>query len=225
MSKYEPSISESIRVPVTLISFCWLVMLLEKATNSDFSYWGIFPQTMRGFVGILFSPFIHGNFQHLLSNSPSFIILGTSIILFYPKIAHKIYLYIYFFTGLGVWLFAREAYHIGASGMIYGFAGFLFFSGLFRKDTKSLAISLSVAILFNGMVYGIFPQKQGISWESHLIGALIGGVCAYYMRMRNATSEEEQKILFDYPFEGYYNIENDSIKYIFKEKDENLVEL
>lgn len=221
MNSYSPTLSESIRVPVTLISLFWLIMLLEKATNLNFGTWGIFPRSFRGFLGVFFSPFIHGNFAHLFSNSTSFLILGTSIILFYPQIAKKIYLYVYFFTGIGVWFFARPTYHIGASGIIYGFASFLFFSGIFRQDVKSLAVSVSVALLFNGMIYGIFPHKQGISWESHLIGGMVGAICAYHFRTRNTDFKEEYKELFDYPSEGYRNIESPYVRYVYKEQSKN----
>ncbi|MCS6833016.1 MAG: rhomboid family intramembrane serine protease [Flammeovirgaceae bacterium] len=216
MNSYSPSLSESIRIPVTIVSLFWFILLLEKATDSTFSTWGIFPRSLRGLIGIFLSPFLHGSFSHLFSNSMSFLILGTSTILFYPQIAKKVYLYIYFFTGIGVWLFARPNYHIGASGIIYGLASFLFFSGIFRKDMQSWAIAISVALIFNGMIYGVFPQKQGISWESHLIGGLVGAACAYHLR--TSGEEEEYKRSLDVPFEGYRNIENDYFRYVYKER-------
>ena len=84
--------------------------------------------------------------------------------------------------GLLVWLFARESYHIGASGLVYGFAAFLFFSGLFRKDKRSIALSLLIVFLYGGMVWGVLPTDPKISFESHLFGALTGIVCAFLFR-------------------------------------------
>jgi len=110
------------------------------------------------------------------------LILSVGIFYFYWEIAWKAFAYIYLITGIWVWVAARPSYHIGASGVIYGLAFFLFFSGIFRKDPRSLALSLLVSFLYGSMVWGVLPIKEGMSWESHLFGALAGTFIAYWLR-------------------------------------------
>ena len=108
--------------------------------------------------------------------------MGISIFYFYPTSSKKIVLIIYTFTNILVWIFARENYHIGASGIVYGLFSFLFFSGIFRKDKRAITLSLLTIFIYGGLSYGIFPIKQGISWESHLFGFLIGIFVAFFFR-------------------------------------------
>ena len=112
----------------------WIVHLLSLLLNEDLSKLGLLPRNLIGLLGIFTSPLIHGDFSHLISNTIPLIILGWIIFSFYPKVAYILFLFIYFFTGLLVWIFARQVFHIGASGIVYGFVSFLFFSGIFRRD-------------------------------------------------------------------------------------------
>ncbi|MGB0525496.1 MAG: rhomboid family intramembrane serine protease [Flammeovirgaceae bacterium] len=218
----------SIRLPLIIIAIFWLVEFIEVILGLDFHYLGTLPRSSKGVIGIFLSPFLHGGFSHLLSNSSSFFILCGSVIYFYPRISLKIITQTYIFTGIGVWLFARgsylengishDTYHIGASGLVYAYAAFLFCSGLFRKDTKSLVLSLAVALLYNGMLYGLVPNQPGISWESHLIGAIVGAFFAYrYRKVESGTEEVIHNERFYIPDEGYQNIENQYMKYEYKE--------
>ena len=143
---------------------------------------GILPRNFSGLVGIFSSPMIHGSFSHLISNTAPLVFMGLGIFYFYPKVAYKVFTIIYLGTGIFVWLFAREVYHIGASGIIYGFVSFLFFSGIFRKDNRSIALSLVVIFLYGGLIWGILPVEQGVSWESHLFGAVVGIIAAFIFR-------------------------------------------
>ncbi|WP_020533541.1 rhomboid family intramembrane serine protease [Flexithrix dorotheae] len=215
------SLTESIKIPVMVVAAFWVVEISEDLLGFSMSNLGIYPRTFEGLIGIIFCPFLHGGYSHLISNSATFIILGASILYFYPKISKKVILNIYLLTGAGVWLFARPAYHIGASGLIYGFAGFLFFSGIFRKEIKSMAISLLIALVYGSMLYGIFPHHPGVSWESHMIGALVGVYCAYIFRNYKKESPEPEINQFhgyDY-LEGYANMETKRFKYVYKEKE------
>lgn len=219
------TITKSIRWPILLVIIFWIIKLLEHSLGIDLYQLGIYPLSLKGIPGIFISPFLHGNFQHLISNTPTFIVLGSCIYFFYPKIANKTVLTIYIFTGMGVWLLARpNAYHIGASGLIYGFASFIFFSGLFRKDPKTLAISMLVLLLYGSMLYGIFPQQKGVSWESHLIGAIAGGNFAFYFRKedRNNNKKADEHHIDTNPLEGYRNIENNTFKYYFKDNSDSV---
>jgi membrane associated rhomboid family serine protease len=176
----------------------WIIFLVQFFTRSDFGSLGIHPRDTTTLFGILTSPLIHANWEHLLSNSLPMLILGVLLFVIYDKIAIWVWILNYIFTGFMVWLFARNSYHIGASGIIYGLASFLFFIGFFRMDIKSIAISSGVAIFYGGMVWGILPLQPGVSWESHLFGGIIGFILAYLFKNIHHTSpdipEEETTI-------------------------------
>jgi membrane associated rhomboid family serine protease len=160
----------------------WMVYLISLSLNLDLSRMGILPRDMIGILGIISGPIVHANFSHLLSNTIPLLILGWTIFFFYSKVSYKSFIVIYALTGLLVWLFAREVYHIGASGIVYGFVSFLFFSGIFRRDNKSIAIALIVTFLYGGIVWGVLPGQKGISWESHLFGGIAGIITAFIFR-------------------------------------------
>ncbi|WP_299580205.1 rhomboid family intramembrane serine protease [uncultured Sunxiuqinia sp.] len=164
-----------------LLAF-WLTFLVETTLNFDFAVYGIFPLQWEGLKGILFSPFIHSGYKHLAANSAPFFVLSLALFYFYRKLAYRIFLLIYFLSGLCVWLAGREAWHIGASGVIYGLASFLFFSGIFRNDTRLLTIAIIVVFLYGGMFWGMFPLKPEVSWESHLWGGISGLVLSIFYR-------------------------------------------
>ena len=152
----------------------WAVYALGLILPFDLAILGIYPRSFQGMIGILFGPLVHGNVLHLVSNTLPLLFLGIILFLFYDRIANKVFFQCYFFTNILVWIFARPSLHIGASGLVYGLASFLIFFGVFRKDFKSIVISLIIVVLYGGLVYGIFPQQPGVSWESHLMGALVG---------------------------------------------------
>ncbi len=160
----------------------WLVYLISLSLNLDLSRMGILPRDMIGILGIISGPVVHANFSHLLSNTIPLLILGWAIFFFYSKVSYKSFIVIYVLTGLFVWLFARQVYHIGASGIVYGLVSFLFFSGIFRRDNKSIAIALIVTFLYGGIVWGVLPGQKGISWESHLFGGIAGIITAFIFR-------------------------------------------
>jgi membrane associated rhomboid family serine protease len=160
----------------------WAVHLLSLLFNEDLSKLGLLPRNLVGLLGILTSPLIHADFSHLISNTIPLIILGWIIFSFYPKLSYLLFVFIYLLTGLLVWIFARQVFHIGASGIVYGFVSFLFFSGIFRRDNTSIALALVITFLYGGLVWGMIPGWEGISWESHLFGAITGLIAAYLFR-------------------------------------------
>ncbi|MEE9574107.1 MAG: rhomboid family intramembrane serine protease, partial [Candidatus Neomarinimicrobiota bacterium] len=169
-------------IPFTFPVVMWMVYLISLSLNLDLSRMGILPRDMIGILGIISGPIVHANFSHLLSNTIPLLILGWTIFFFYSKVSYKSFIVIYVLTGLFVWLFAREVYHIGASGIVYGFVSFLFFSGIFRRDNKSIAIALIVTFLYGGIIWGVLPGQKGISWESHLFGGIAGIITAFIFR-------------------------------------------
>jgi len=168
--------------PALFVFAFWLVFLFENVLDNDFARFGIFPRTLKGLRGILFSPFLHGSLGHLTANSVPFFVLSVALFYFYRNLAWRIFWLIYLFSGICVWVGAREAWHIGASGLIYGLGAFLFFSGILRNDVKLLTISIIVVFLYGGMFWGMFPIEPGVSWESHLWGAASGFVLSIVYR-------------------------------------------
>ncbi|MEI7829471.1 MAG: rhomboid family intramembrane serine protease [Prolixibacteraceae bacterium] len=168
----------SLFVSSVFVVFLWLMKLLEFEFGFDFSSWGVLPRDFTGLRGILFSPLIHGNFEHLAANTFPLFVLTFSLFFFYRKSPFAIFGLIYLLSGIFLWLGGRDALHIGASGIIYGLAAFLFLSGVLSRHAGLLTISLIVALLYGGLFWGIFPIKPEISWEGHLWGAISGLVLA-----------------------------------------------
>jgi membrane associated rhomboid family serine protease len=181
ISKPKLNISKLL-TPLLFPAVLWVVHLLSLLFNEDLSKLGLLPRNLVGLLGIITSPLIHADFSHLISNTIPLLILGWIIFYFYPKVSYILFVFIYFVTGLLVWIFARQVFHIGASGIVYGFVSFLFFSGIFRRDNKSIALALVITFLYGGLVWGMIPGWKGISWESHLFGAIAGLSGAYLFR-------------------------------------------
>ena len=172
----------SLFVSTVLVAMLWFIKLMEYEYGFDFSNWGLLPRDIKGLRGILFSPMIHGNFEHLAANTFPLMVLTFSLFFFYRKSPFTMFGLIYLFSGIFLWLGGREALHIGASGIIYGLAAFLFLSGVLSRHTGLLTISLVVALLYGGLFWGIFPIKPEISWEGHLWGAISGLALALLFR-------------------------------------------
>ncbi|RLD62395.1 MAG: hypothetical protein DRJ01_06250 [Bacteroidetes bacterium] len=210
----------SIIFPLFFLVIIWLIKIFEVELNLDFSFLGIYPLKVKGLIGILTAPLIHASFNHLISNSIPFFILGVALFYFYPKVAHKVFIFIYLTTNIWVWLSARSAYHIGASGIIYGLTSFIFFSGIIRKDTRLAAISLLTIFLYGSMVWGIFPLKQTISFESHLFGAIAGIVMAIYYKNYDVDVKNTKD--FDDENPNINSTDNSSeIKYFYNEEKDS----
>ena len=204
----------------------WLVRTVEWSTASNFGMLGILPRHVSGMIGILTAPLIHGTFVHLLSNTFPLLFLLVAVFYFYDKIALEVFAWIYLITGFWVWIAAREAYHIGASGLVYGLATFLFFSGMFRRDARSVAVAVAIAFLYNGMVQGIMPgDDPNVSWESHLLGSVAGIFCSFYFRKVNKTITEGKSKVTDEAtvnstFQGHYFSSSEIPSYGFRTEDE-----
>jgi len=177
--KFTPLI---IGFPLYFVLLLWLVYWVELKYNLYFVKYGVYPRTLTGLRGIFFSPFIHGSIKHLFNNSIPLFILLSSLFYFYRKIAFKILLYGTFLGGLLTWVIARESYHIGASGIVYLLFSFILFSGLIRKYYRLIAVSLIVIFLYGSMIWYILPVKEGVSWEGHLSGFIIGLLFSFIYR-------------------------------------------
>jgi membrane associated rhomboid family serine protease len=181
--------------PAVFLVTIWAIHLVKVIGGYKMGlYFGLKPLSVPRLFGIATSPLIHGDWGHLFGNTLSFAGISVFLFYFYRKIAMKSFLLIYFLTGLGVWLFGRHTtFHIGASGVIYGMVALLFWVGVFRRNVRSVAISLVVLTLYSGMFYGFLP-KDGISTESHILGAIAGVFTAYFYKDEIEDPEKEKEI-------------------------------
>jgi membrane associated rhomboid family serine protease len=203
---YRKKLLLSMIIPGVFVFFMWLVKIIELLFDLDFSGFGIYPLTLAGLPGILLSPFIHADLNHLFNNSVPLFFLSVALFYFYSEVALRVFLWTFLITGLLVWVGGREAYHIGASGLVYGLASFLFFSGIIRRYFRLIALSLLIVFLYGSMVWGIFPGiYKNVSWESHMLGSFSGVVLAVFFRKEGPqrpvyewmTEEEETEELSD----------------------------
>lgn len=162
-------------IPTAFLIFIWMIFYLDNSYNLHLNNHGILPRTISGLQGILFSPFLHGDLNHIANNSLPLFILTTTLIYFYRDISLKILVYGVLLSGFLTWLIGRENYHIGASGLIYVLVSFIFFKGLLTKYYRLMALSFAVVILYGGMIWYVFPDvDKTISWEGHLAGLITG---------------------------------------------------
>lgn len=187
-----------------LVLLIWGIKLLENTFSLHLQTLGIYPLHLRGLPGIFLAPLIHGDYSHLFTNTGPLLILGTAVFYFYRPVAFRLIFLAWIITGIWVWFGGREAYHIGASGVIYALASFLFFSGFIRRSIELMAISFIVVFLYGGMVWGIFPLKENISWESHLMGGIAGLILAVYYK-----DQGPQRKKYDWEYEEEGNPEED----------------
>ena len=179
---YQGSLKKSVRFPILMVLVMWGVFAVEFFFHTSFNSYGILPRDFIGLRGVLLAPFIHGDFQHILNNTYPVLILGTAIFYFYRKSAKFVVMYSFIMTGIWVWAMARSSFHIGASGLIYAWGAFLFLSGVLNKNKRMMGLSLLVVFLYGSLVWGVLPLEEGVSWESHLFGAIAGLILAYVFR-------------------------------------------
>lgn len=172
----------SLKFSAIVLIIIWSVKIFEIVFDYDFNQYGVLPRKFNGLIGILFSPLIHSDVNHLLSNSLPVVILCLLIFNFYSQIAKKIFIYLYFISGLWLWCIGRESFHIGASGLIYAMASFLFFSGILRKNSQLSAVALLVIFIYGGLFWGLFPIHKNVSWEGHLTGFIAGILVSFIFR-------------------------------------------
>lgn len=167
-------------IPLFLLFILYILKFLETGMDWDFTKLGVYPMEKRGVFGIFAHPLVHSSFKHLFANTIPFFFLSWCLFYFYRDIAPYIFFTIWIGCGVFTFLIGKPGWHIGASGIIYGLAFFLFFSGLLRKHVPLIAISLLITFLYGGLVWNMFPQfaKETTSWEGHLSGAITGTLCS-----------------------------------------------
>jgi membrane associated rhomboid family serine protease len=170
-------------LPLFFVMSLWSVFWYELQFHQSLSHFGVYPREVFGLKGILFSPFLHGDVEHLANNSIALFVLLPILRYFYKEQTYVVLCLGILFSGLGTWLLGRPSYHIGASGLIYTLVSFIFFKGIFTKYYRLVALSFTIVILYGGSVWYMFPNvKEGISWEGHLAGFIVGLVLALLLK-------------------------------------------
>ncbi|APU10819.1 membrane associated rhomboid family serine protease [Cellulophaga sp. RHA_52] len=204
-------------VPIIAVLSIWTVYWVELQFKINFNHFGVYPRTLSGIKGVFFSPFIHGSLKHLYSNTLPLVVLSAALVYFYKPVAFKVLFYGTLLSGLITWVIGRPSYHIGASGVIYLLASFIFFKGVFAKHFRLIALSLFVVFVYGSMLWYILPIKEGISWEGHLGGFITGLFFAYFLK---ADIPKPKKYAWE---EDSYNEEADEFLRHFDE-DGNFIE-
>ena len=179
-------------IPIVYVVVIWLIYWVEIHFGLNFNKFGVYPRTLQGFRGVFFTHFIHSDASHLFNNSVPLFVLLCSLFYFYRDLAYKVLLWGGFLTGFLTWLIARESFHIGASGIVYLLFSFVFFSGIIRKHYRLVALSLIIIFLYGSMIWYVLPIKEGMSWEGHLSGFLIGFIFAIKDRKKGLVREQHQ---------------------------------
>jgi len=181
-----------ILIPIAYVIAIWVIYWVEISFNFNFNKYGVFPRTLLGFRGVFLTHFIHSNTSHLFNNSIPLFVLLSSLFYFYKDVAYKVLLVGGFFAGFFTWCIARESYHIGASGIVYLLFSFVFFSGIIKKHYRLVALSFIIIFLYGSMIWYVLPIKEGVSWEGHLSGFLVGLFLAIRYRNTGIVKEEHQ---------------------------------
>lgn len=168
-------------IPLFLIFILYLLKVLETGMDWNFTSLGVYPLHKKGVFGIFAHPLVHSSFRHLFANTIPLFFLSWCLFYFYRSIASLLFFFIWIGCGVITFLIGKQGWHVGVSGIIYGLAFFLFFSGIVRKHIPLIAISLLVTFIYGGLIWNMLPffAKPTTSWEGHLSGAIIGTICAF----------------------------------------------
>ncbi len=201
-----PFPKNTLYVPIILLALIWGTFLLQNLGLGQYNCYGVVPRNGIGLRGIVLSPLFHSGWKHIINNSIPLAVLSFFAVLFYKRTAYFVLIFGWILSGLLVWLFGNLlpgdgiGCHIGASGVVYLLASYVFFSGIFKKSRNLIALSLIVVFLYGSMIWGVFPEEflpkfyredsNPISWESHLAGAIVGFVFAVITRKYGPSRKE-----------------------------------
>lgn len=200
----------ALRISLVCAGLLWTVFIIDAAFGLRLARFGLRPGSVFGLTGLVTAPMLHGNFQHILSNTLPLLISMTATLYLYPRCAVRVIPLIWLGSGAITWFIGYQpSLHVGASGLIYGLLAFVFLSGLLRRDLRSVSVSLLVGFLYGSMVWGVLPIRPHVSWEMHLSGAVIGALLAFVYR----NWDRPPLLLYDWE-------EDDEVPDWFPEADE-----
>ncbi|MFC2177065.1 rhomboid family intramembrane serine protease [Actinomycetota bacterium] len=170
------------RVVLAVIVALWLIEIIDVLLfDHALERQGIQPRSWSGLDGVLMAPFLHDDYAHLISNTIPLAVLGTLVLLRGIPRWFQVTAVVVVAGGLATWLLARNANHIGASGVVFGYLGFLLAAGFFERSLRAVALGIATGLAYGGLLLGVLPTRPGVSWESHLFGLLAGGAAAWWL--------------------------------------------
>lgn len=191
--QHQTDLWHELKTPLSIIGgfilLLWTIEIVDQLIfGGALDSYGVHPRTISGLWGIIWAPFLHGGFRHLIANTGPILILGSIVMLSRPlKDFFYVSIVVVIIGGLGAWLIGpRLSVHLGASGLIFGYFGFLLLSAYFERSCRSIAIALVVLLLYSGIIWGVLPQGGGISWQTHLFGFIGGGTAAYWLSVKES---------------------------------------
>ena len=213
-----------IAYPIAFVLTIWFVFWAQVRFFPGIKNFGIRPHTAEGLIGVVFSPFIHGDIEHIYHNTIPLFVLTMALFYFYRGIAWKVLVFGIILSGLITWWIGRPANHIGASGLIYVLVSFIFFKGIFAKHFRLVALSLMIIFLYGSMIWYVFPVKEGMSWEGHLGGLITGILFSLIFRKTIAKPEKYVWQQPDYkedddPFLKHFDADGNFIENIHTENE------
>lgn len=167
---------------IFLLAIIWLVEAINLILGHGFASWGILPRHLSGLIGIPLAPFIHGSLLHATSNTIPLLVLGGLVLIAGQKRFWEATILIVLLSGALVWVLARDAYHIGASGLVFGYFGILLGRAAIQRSIISFVIAAITIALYGGLIWGILPTQSYVSFEAHLFGLIAGVVVAWLER-------------------------------------------
>ena len=171
-------ISNHIKILGSIVALIWAIEIVDYLIfQGGLDVFGILPRTLIGLRGIPLAPFLHGGFTHVAMNTMPFIVLGWFILLRGKQQFYFVSAIAALVSGMGTWLFGSPGFHIGLSGVVFGYLGYLIFKGFFERSAIAISLSFLAAFLYGGLLLGVLPTQRAISWEGHLFG-FIGGIIA-----------------------------------------------
>ncbi len=181
----------AIIISSSFVAIAWLVHIIDYFFNLELWLYGLYPRSLEGLLGILFTPFLHGDWGHLAANTPPMAVMIGLLFYGYPKSATLNMIGVWIASGLLAWIFARSHIHIGFSGINHGLMFFLFTIGVLRRDNLSIALSMIVFFMYGGMIWSVFPDDPKISFELHFFGAVSGIMMAFLLRNRDKPAAKK----------------------------------
>lgn len=182
----------SIVIPLFFIFILYMIKIMEVGMEWDFTRLGVYPMEKKGVFGIFAHPLVHSSFKHLFANTIPLLFLLWCLFYFYKDLSALIFFFIWIAGGIFTFIIGKPGWHVGASGLIYGLAFYLFFSGILRKHIPLIAISLLITFLYGGLIWNMFPffANESTSWEGHLSGAIAGTIAAVIFRKHGPQKPE-----------------------------------
>ena len=174
----DPILRKSAILTLSFVALLWGIKLWEWLSDWPLVTMGVYPLSTQNLAGILFGPLIHGSFTHIATNTFGVLVLGAALLYGFPKSRWWVLAMIWVLSGIGVWLFGRPSFHIGASGLTHGLFFFLLVVSVLRRDKRSIALMMMASLLFGGMFWGVLPSEQHVSFEYHRFGGAAGVLAA-----------------------------------------------